>query len=86
MLGIAVEIGILWRDDPIKVTKETPFNSEVSTEHFLSPDRELVLRQEENKKMYNAVTSLKEPLALQGGEGVDKHTTGRRTSNYLLNH
>lgn len=82
MLGIAVEIGILWRDDPIKVTKETPFNSEVSTEHFLSPNRELVLRQEENKKMYNAVTFLKEPLALQGREGVDKHTTGRRTSAY----
>ena len=89
MLGITVGTGILGRDDFIKVTKKIQFNS-VSTKHLLSCDKELALRQEENRKMCNPVTSLKDPLALGGGGGGErgqgsKHTKGR-TSNCLINH
>lgn len=88
VLGIAGGIGTLGREDIIKATKKTQFNSEASTEHLLSRDKELVLRWEENRKMHNLVTSLKELLALLnrgggGGKGRgSKHTKGRKATAY----
>lgn len=67
VLGIAVGTETLGRDDLMKVTKKTQFNSKVSTKHLLSRDKELALRWEENGKMHNLVTSLKEGGGIGGG-------------------
>lgn len=77
-LGPALGTGIQLKEDLCQVAKKTQFNSVVSTGH-LSPDRELMPRKEENRKMQDAVTSLTELLAFLGG--IQAH---KRQSKQLL--